>query len=40
MADKADVNAKDNEGMTPLRWAATNGHADVAELLRQHGGHE
>ena len=40
LANKADVNAKDNEGYTPLHFAAYSGHKDVAELLRQHGGHE
>jgi ankyrin repeat protein len=39
------VSAKDSKfswssGTTPLREAAKNGHKDVAELLRQHGGHE
>src|ERR1035437_9720990 len=38
--NKADVNAKDKEGMTPLHLAVENRHNDVAELLRQHGGHE
>ncbi len=38
---RADVNAKDNKVMTPLRLAVDyKGHKDVAELLRQHGGHE
>ena len=27
------MNAKDNNGWTPLRWAASEGHADVARLL-------
>ena len=40
LANKADVNAKDNIGDTPLHASAFNGHKDVAELLRQHGGHE
>jgi ankyrin repeat protein len=40
LANKAEINAKDKGGNTPLRAAASNGHKDVAELLRQHGGHE
>jgi len=40
LANKADVNAKDNSGKTPLHIAVSKGHKDVVELLRQHGGHE
>jgi ankyrin repeat protein len=40
LANKAEVNAKDNRGNTPLHLAAAKGHKDVAELLRQHGGQE
>jgi ankyrin repeat protein len=38
LANKADVNAKDNKGRTALYWAAKAGHADIVTLLRQHGG--
>jgi len=38
LAHGADVNALDNRGETPLWWARHN--KAVAELLRQHGGHE
>jgi ankyrin repeat protein len=37
-AHGADVNAKNQNGSTPLQMAAR--HKDIAELLRQHGGHE
>jgi ankyrin repeat protein len=41
LASKADVNAKDKKhGWTPVRWATAGGHKDLAELLRQNGGHE
>jgi ankyrin repeat protein len=40
LANKADVNAKDGSGHTPLFYAVGGGKKDVAELLRQHGGHE
>jgi ankyrin repeat protein len=36
----AELNAKDNDGKTPLRWAMSKGHTDVADLLRRRGGHE
>jgi len=40
----ADVNAVSgpySSGWgTPLKIAIYNGHEDIAELLRQHGGHE
>jgi cytohesin len=39
LANKADVNAKDNQGQTPLDLATANEQHDVAEFLRQHGGH-
>ena len=35
----ADVNAADDRG-TPLAWAIRTGNPGVADLLRQHGGHE
>jgi ankyrin repeat protein len=33
LANKADVNAKDDGGQTPLHGAAAEGHKDVVELL-------
>jgi ankyrin repeat protein len=42
--NKAEVNACDNKGETPLHCAeiasANADNKDVVELLRQHGGHE
>lgn len=40
MAHGAEVNAKNSLGATPLHLAAEEGYKDVAELQRQHGGHE
>ena len=39
LVNDAELNAKDREGHTPLHYAARD-NTDVAELLRQHGGHE
>ena len=36
LVDGADVNAKNDVGMTPLDWA--NSYPEIAELLRKHGG--
>jgi len=36
LAAGADVNAKDNDGNTPLDWAED--HPKTADLLRKHGG--
>ena len=33
-----DVNAKDEDGNTPLDWANGNGNRRTAGLLRKHGG--
>jgi ankyrin repeat protein len=38
LANGADVNAKDNQGFTPLRIAADGKNEMMAELLREHGG--
>ena len=35
----ADVNLADNKG-TPLAWAINTQHPGIADLIRQHGGHE
>jgi ankyrin repeat protein len=38
LANTAEVNARANNGGTPLRFAADARHQDVVDLLRQHGG--
>ena len=40
IAKGADVNAEDNDGLTPLAVALKKGSTAVAELLRAHGGKE
>jgi ankyrin repeat protein len=40
IANKAEVNAKDNDNFAPLHIAVADGHKDMIELLRQHGGYE
>jgi ankyrin repeat protein len=40
LTNKAAVNTMNDAGETPLHVAVAKGHNDVAELLRQHGGHE
>jgi len=37
LANKADVNAQNGSGWTPLHIAASQGQKDVAELLLAHG---
>jgi ankyrin repeat protein len=39
LANKADVNARDKKGVTPLNLAAFYDHKDMAELLLAHGAH-
>lgn len=36
----ADVNCNDKAGWTPLRHAVANGHQQLADILRMHGGRE
>jgi ankyrin repeat protein len=38
IAKGADVNAKDKHGETPLNWVIDYNQADLADLLRKHGG--
>jgi ankyrin repeat protein len=40
LANGANVDALSNNGVTPLHWAVAKGRKDVAELLREHGGHD
>jgi ankyrin repeat protein len=40
LTHKADVNARTNKGTTPLRVALLQGHKEMVDLLREHGGHE
>ena len=32
------MNAKDDDGKTPLDWAVEEDHTETADLLRKHGG--
>ena len=38
IAHGADINARDNEGRTPVDQMLQNGRRDLAEVLRRHGG--
>jgi len=38
LAAGADVNAKDDDGYTPLDYAVPAGKEETADLLRKHGG--
>ncbi|MDP6417398.1 MAG: ankyrin repeat domain-containing protein, partial [Gammaproteobacteria bacterium] len=38
IAKGADVNARNNDGETPLDWAIEENHTETADLLRKHGG--
>ena len=37
IAKGADVDAKDEDGWTPLHWAVVNGHEETVELLLANG---
>jgi len=37
IAAGAEVNVKPDDGLTPLMKAERGGHAEAAQLLRQHG---
>ena len=37
LSKRADVSARDNDGSTPLHWAAAMGHRDVVTLLLARG---
>ena len=37
IANGADVNPKDEDGETPLDWAISRKHPEIADLLRKHG---
>ena len=38
IAKGSDVNAKEQNGRIPLDWAIRQKHAEIAALLRKHGG--
>ena len=38
LAAGADVNANNRFDSTPLDWAITSKHPEIADLLRKHGG--
>ena len=38
IAAGTDVNAKDDDGETPVDWAIKFNHPKTADLLRKHGG--
>ena len=40
IAKGADVNALNNWGWVPLKWAEIQGHTEIVELLRKHGDKE
>ena len=38
LTDSVDVNAKDEDGETPLDWVVMQNHNETVDLLRKHGG--